>query len=119
MCIQSRPLWKNFDKRRWKYFHKRKNWIHIGSPQAGPRVAAIISIVESCSRLYIPIRDYLGSVLPDWLTAQLAKSHSSRLPPGLTERIGDATHVGGGVVSKTLTIHRSEIRHADAPARIA
>jgi transposase len=27
-------------------------------------VAAIRSIVESCSRLNIPIRDYLGSVLP-------------------------------------------------------
>jgi transposase len=42
----------------------RKSWIHIGSPEAGPRVAAIISIVESCRRLKIPIRDYLGSVLP-------------------------------------------------------
>jgi transposase len=42
----------------------RKNWIHIGSEEAGPRVAAIISIVESCRRLNIPIRDYLGSVLP-------------------------------------------------------
>ena len=42
----------------------RKKLIHIGSPEAGPRVAAIISIVESCSRLNIPIRDYLGSVLP-------------------------------------------------------
>jgi transposase len=42
----------------------RKNWIHIGSPEAGPRVAAILSIVESCRRLSIPIRDYLGSVLP-------------------------------------------------------
>ena len=42
----------------------RKNWIHIGSKQAGPRVAAIISIVESCRRLNIPIRDYLRSVLP-------------------------------------------------------
>jgi transposase len=26
----------------------RKNWIHIGSQQAGPRVAAILSVVESC-----------------------------------------------------------------------
>ena len=42
----------------------RKNWIHIGSPQAGPRVAAILSIVESCRRLRIPIRDYLAAVLP-------------------------------------------------------
>ena len=42
----------------------RKNWIHIGSKEAGPRVAAIVSIVETCRRLNIPIRDYLASVLP-------------------------------------------------------
>jgi transposase len=42
----------------------RKNWIHIGSPQAGPRVAAILSIVESCRRLKIPVRHYLSAVLP-------------------------------------------------------
>jgi len=42
----------------------RKNWIHIGSPQAGPKVAAILSIVESCRRLSIPIREYLARVLP-------------------------------------------------------
>jgi hypothetical protein len=32
--------------------------------EAGPRVAAIISIVETCRRLSLPLRDYLGSVLP-------------------------------------------------------
>jgi hypothetical protein len=42
----------------------RKNWIHVGSKEAGPRVAAIISIVETCRRLSLPVRDYLGSVLP-------------------------------------------------------
>jgi transposase len=42
----------------------RKNWIHVGSPQAGPKVAAILSIVESCRRLKIPVRDYLADVLP-------------------------------------------------------
>ena len=42
----------------------RRNWIHIGSEQAGPRVAAISSVVETCRRLKIPIRDYLGFVLP-------------------------------------------------------
>ena len=41
----------------------RKNWIHIGSPTAGPRVAAILSIIESCRRLRIPIREYLMTVL--------------------------------------------------------
>ena len=43
---------------------RRRNWIHIGSEQAGPRVAAIISVVETCRRLKNPIRDYLGSILP-------------------------------------------------------
>ena len=43
---------------------RRRNWIHIGSEDAGPRVAAIVSIVETCRRLKIPLRDYLGSVLP-------------------------------------------------------
>jgi transposase len=42
----------------------RKNWIHLGSPQAGPKVAAILSIIESCRRLKIAVRDYLSSVLP-------------------------------------------------------
>jgi transposase len=42
----------------------RKNWIHLGSKEAGPRVAAIVSIVETCRRLSLAIRDYLGSVLP-------------------------------------------------------
>jgi len=42
----------------------RKNWIHVGSQQAGPKVAAILSIVESCRRLKIPAREYLAAVLP-------------------------------------------------------
>jgi len=42
----------------------RKNWIHVGSQSAGPKVAAILSIVESCRRMKIPIREYLGAVLP-------------------------------------------------------
>ncbi|MGD0941418.1 MAG: transposase [Terracidiphilus sp.] len=42
----------------------RGNWIHIGSETAGPRVAAIISVIESCRRLKIPVRDYLADILP-------------------------------------------------------
>lgn len=42
----------------------RKNWLHIGSRQAGPKVAAILSVVESCRRLGVPVREYLGAVLP-------------------------------------------------------
>jgi transposase len=42
----------------------RKNWLHVGSAQAGPKVAAILSVVESCRRLDVPLRDYLAAVLP-------------------------------------------------------
>ena len=42
----------------------RKNWIHIGSAQAGPKIAAILSVVESCRRIKIPVRDYFAAVLP-------------------------------------------------------
>ena len=42
----------------------RKNWIHLGSEQAGPKVAAILSVIESCRRMQLPVREYLGSVLP-------------------------------------------------------
>jgi transposase len=42
----------------------RKNWLHVGSAKAGAKVAAILSIVESCRRLGIPLKDYLLSVLP-------------------------------------------------------
>ena len=42
----------------------RKNWLHVGSAQAGPKVAAILSVVESCRRLGVPVKDYLTAVLP-------------------------------------------------------
>jgi transposase len=49
----------------------RRNWIHIGSEKAGPKVAAIFSIVESCRRLGIPIRQYLLEVLPGLLNRSI------------------------------------------------
>ncbi len=42
----------------------RKNWLHVGSAQAGPKVAAILSVVESCRRLGAPVKEYLAAVLP-------------------------------------------------------
>jgi transposase len=42
----------------------RKNWLHVGSPQSGPKVAAILSVVESCRRLRVPVKEYLAAVLP-------------------------------------------------------
>ncbi|MGA3133267.1 MAG: IS66 family transposase [Terracidiphilus sp.] len=51
----------------------RTNWIHIGSEQAGPRVAAILSVVESCRRLKIPARKYLADILPGLANAPLQR----------------------------------------------
>jgi transposase len=42
----------------------RRNWTHLGSAEAGPKVAAIFSVVESCRRLGLPIRQYLADILP-------------------------------------------------------
>ena len=53
----------------------RKNWIHIGSAHAGPKVAAILSVMESCRRLKLSVRDYLAAVLPG-----LADVRIQRLP---------------------------------------
>jgi hypothetical protein len=35
-----------------------------GSPRAGPKVSAILSVVESCRRLQVSVRDYFAAVLP-------------------------------------------------------
>ncbi len=54
----------------------RRNWLHIGSPEAGPKIAAIASIVETCRRLDIHLRAYLGDVLPklgDWPINRVAE----------------------------------------------
>ncbi len=51
----------------------RKNWLHVGSAQAGPKVAAIVSVVESCRRLGAPVKDYLMDVLPGMNRRKLTK----------------------------------------------
>ena len=57
----------------------RGNWIHIGSETAGPRVAAIISVIESCRRLKIPVRNYLAEILPG--LANVPLRHIADLTP--------------------------------------
>jgi hypothetical protein len=51
----------------------RGNWIHIGSETAGPRVAAIISVIESCRRLKIPVRNFLAEILPGLANAPVQR----------------------------------------------
>ncbi|HEY6271621.1 MAG TPA: IS66 family transposase, partial [Terriglobales bacterium] len=64
----------------------RKNWIHIGSQPAGSKVAAILSVIETCRRLKISPRDYLSAVLPG-----LAETPVRRLP-ALTPTAWAAQH---------------------------
>lgn len=51
----------------------RKNWLHVGSAQSGPKVAAILSVVESCRRLRVPVKDYLLAVLPGMASRNLTE----------------------------------------------
>jgi transposase len=64
----------------------RKNWIHIGSPQAGPKVAAILSVVGSCRRLQVPMRDYFSTILPGLADLPI------RCVPDLTPAVWVARH---------------------------
>ncbi len=54
----------------------RKNWLHFGSEDAGPRIAAIMSVIETCRRLGINEREYLNDVLPkipNWPANRIAE----------------------------------------------
>lgn len=42
----------------------RRNWLHLGSKEAGPKIAAIFCIVKSCHKLGVPIRQCLADTLP-------------------------------------------------------
>ena len=51
----------------------RKNWLHVGSVKSGPKVAAILSVVESCRRLGVSAREYLLDVLPGMLERKMSE----------------------------------------------
>jgi transposase len=62
----------------------RKNWIHLGDQPAGPKIAAILSVIESCRRLRIPAREYLAAVLPG--LADVSIQRLSELTPAAWAR---------------------------------
>jgi transposase len=51
----------------------------VGSQKSSPKVAAILSVVESCRRLGVPVKDYLLAVLPGMNQRNL--SEIARLTP--------------------------------------
>jgi hypothetical protein len=69
----------------------RRNRIHIGSKEGGSRVAAIVSIVATCRRLNIRIRDYLISILPG--LADRPISQTAELTPAAWAKRNTSTTV--------------------------
>ena len=59
----------------------RKNWLHIGSEEAGPKVAAVMSIIETCKRLKINVRDYMEDVFPQLADRSTPTSRIADLTP--------------------------------------
>lgn len=59
----------------------RENWLHFGSSQAGARIAAILSVLETCRRMRLPSRDYLAAILPG--LADLPLRQVSQLTPAV------------------------------------
>ena len=62
--------------------------MHLGSKEAGPKIAAIFSIVESCSKLGLPIRQYLTDVLPG-LADRSIQSLAELTPSALTTKMAN------------------------------
>ncbi len=61
----------------------RRNWIHFGHQNAGPRIAAILSVLESCRRLQINPRRYLTDILPGLANKSLRSTKPSPPPHGM------------------------------------
>lgn len=68
----------------WRALHKKKNWLHIGDEQAGPKMAAILSVLATRGRLGIQPRDYLLAVLPRLGRTRTSEVH--RLTPAAWHR---------------------------------
>src|SRR6202795_1843588 len=57
------------------------DYLHVGSEHAGPKAAAILSVVETCRPLSISVREYLSEILPGLDLAEVFRSeeHTSEL----------------------------------------
>ncbi len=70
----------------------RKNWMHLGSQESGPRVAAILTVIASAQRLGHNVRDYLARVLPRLADPKF----TTRSLPELLPNCGKATASASG-----------------------
>lgn len=59
----------------------RKNWMHLGSEDSGPKVAAIMTVIASAQRAGINAREYLASVLPKLADASTTEAALATMLP--------------------------------------
>jgi hypothetical protein len=62
----------------------RKNWIHLGYQESGPKVAAIMAVITSAQRAGHNVRRYLTAVLEPLADPAFKITHIEtwRLTPG-------------------------------------
>ena len=57
----------------------RKNWLHIGDEKAGPKIAAILSVLATCQRSAFRLGNILLDVLPK--LGETNTSEVKQMPP--------------------------------------
>jgi transposase len=65
----------------------RKNWLYFGSAKAGPKVAAILSVVEPCRRIGVPVKNICCRSCPELVVASFPKS------PTYPQSMGSGRHL--------------------------
>ena len=68
----------------------RKNWIHIGSPQAGPKVAAILSVGK------LPTVEDYGARLLGLGSSRTHRSANPSRPRPYSHSVGRSAIIGSG-----------------------
>jgi transposase len=58
----------------------------VGSKEAGPKIAAIFSVIESCRKLNFPTCEYLSRVLPG-LAERSIRSLADLIPSACAARL--------------------------------
>jgi hypothetical protein len=82
------------------------DYLHVGSEHAGPKVAAILSVVETCRRLSISVREYLSEILPG-LADYPVKRVSELTPPPEKVVAAEPRHESAGTLVRRLVLSNS------------
>ena len=45
-------------------FHKARNWLHLGHPSGGPRLANLFTLIQNCLNEGVDPERYLADILP-------------------------------------------------------